>query len=80
MINSETTYVPFEDGLLQARVQKCEICNANMNADCHAHASYCPYSCGYQEDNVNGNLPVGDSFFAFGMFISIYIVWKFKRK
>lgn len=79
MKDNETTYIPFEDGLLiqQHRVQKCEVCGANMNANCHAHASYCPYHC---KDDEQQCIPVGSGLSSFLLFLSVYIIWKFKIK
>lgn len=80
-INTQQEYIPFNNDYQMGshKVNKCEYCGANMRANCHAHASYCPYSCNY-EPPVDDNLPVGNGFFAFGLFLVIYCVWKFKMK
>lgn len=60
----------------------CEYCGANMNADCHAHAQYCPLSCEYKKPEnppINGSLPVGDGLSIMLLLSIIYIAIKLKN-
>jgi hypothetical protein len=52
-------YVPFQDGILNngkfVKFDKfCEYCGANMRADCHAHAKWCPYHCNVKAVPIGG--------------------------
>jgi hypothetical protein len=60
----------------------CDICGANMNADCHAHAQWCPYSCEYKkpEQPPIGNLPIGNGVSILLLLSIIYTIIKLKIK
>ena len=61
----------------------CDICGANMKADCHAHAQYCPLSCEYKEPEnppVNNSLPIGDAYpFLFIVIVIYLFIKRFKQ-
>ena len=56
----------------QTPSNKCEYCGKpNMNANCHAHEKWCPYSC----DNQN-NVPIGDALLPLSVIIILYTIFK----
>jgi hypothetical protein len=69
-------YVPFQDELLTNPNKDfnkwCEYCGANMRANCHAHARWCPYYC---DDEVTP-VPIGGGIHIMFSFLVIYIVAK----
>lgn len=64
-------YVPFQTGEYYARPLRCEYCGANMNANCHAHARWCPYYCGNQIHDTS----IGSESILFG-FAIMYVFLK----
>ena len=42
-----------------------------MHANCHAHKSWCPYSCNYQN-----NIPIEDALLPLSIFIILYTIFK----
>lgn len=75
-------YVPFSDGITytlsnnKPDKNRCEYCGANMNADCHAHAKWCPYHCDDEDCNP---VPLDFDISAFIFMLSllgIYSIYK----
>ena len=54
----------------QTPLSKCEYCGKpNVNANCHAHKDWCPYSCNYQN-----NVPIEDALLPLSIFIILYTI------
>ena len=60
------------------KVEKCSQCGANMNANCHAHARYCSYSCKEKDDEHCNphNATVGEGVMILLIFVVLYFVIK----
>ena len=56
------------------KVEKCSQCGSNMNADCHAHARYCSYSCKEKDDKHCNphNASVGEGLSILFIFVVAY--------
>lgn len=56
------------------KVEKCSQCGANMNANCHAHARYCSYSCKEKDDEHCNphNATVGEGLVILLIFVVAY--------
>ena len=67
--NSE--YIPFS-GQYYDKMPKCEYCNVNMNANCHAHKEWCPYNC----NGGHQNTPIGDGIGVLITFVFAYFMYK----
>ena len=69
----EELYRVFNESFYQQqKIHKCEYCGKpDMNANCHAHKDWCPYSCNHQN-----NVPIGDVLLPLSIFIILYTIIK----
>ena len=85
-VQDNQEYVPFDDVIINTVANNknnkwCEYCGANMNANCHAHAKWCPYYCNEGDDHGGGNsLPIGNGTMILFTFLGIYTIFKLKQK
>ena len=67
-----------------AKQPKCEYCGVNMNANCHAHKTYCPYSCKEEQPNPNpkptGTLDIGVGEALLFGFVILFIGYKILKR
>ena len=76
MFDNDSTFIvksPFQHTEYKKPKERCEYCGIPLNANCHAHASYCPYYC---KSNPVGSLPLGRDIEILGVFLLTYLIIK----